>query len=1146
MLNPWNLTFVVLAYMGLLFVIAWYGDKQRIGRDHRRFKAIIYALSLAVYCTSWTFFGAVGSAASTGWGFLPIYLGPILMMLLGFDVIRRIAISSQERRITSIADFIAYRYGRSHTIAVLVTCAAVIGAVPYIALQLKGITTGIEVISRATGNTTALSGELALYLALALGVFAMMFGTRNMDASEHHRGLMWAIAFESVVKLLAFIAIGMFAIFGVFGGLDKVAEIMRVNGEYQQLFTPWTMPEGFGIQMGLAMVAILCLPRQFHVAIVEFRDMTDLRVARVIFPAYLFIFAALVVPIALAGLTQFSGQDVNPDTYVLSLPLAFDQPLLTMLAFLGGFSAATGMVIVSTVALAIMVSNDIVMPLMLRSGLTKGHGKADLSQTLLRVRRVSILLLVLAAFAYYRGIEAGVPLASIGLLSFSAAAQFAPAMLIGIYWRRASRTGALWGLSLGVTSWVIWQLLPSFTTTSGIGNLFGLVPSLTFNEGAMLSLLLNTAGIILVSLIRPDKESSSIPGTPTENFSGLITLEELEATIGRFLGMSKTHDALATHLGLTTIEPSALATPETIQFGERLLAGSIGSASARTVLSTALHHRGLGPEEVMELLDRTSQAVQFNRELLESTLDNMSQGVSVVDPDLRLVGWNRRYMELMDYPEGTLHIGRPIEELIWLNAERGLIDDHKSEIKKRLKHLRSGHDYRYERKWLNDKVLEIRGNPLPGSGYVTTFTDITHYKDIERELQLINETLEQRVQQRTFELSRANTELEEARKVAEDANVSKTRFLAAASHDLLQPMNAASLFVSILRQQQEGRDDEQGQLVKRIDRSLKAAEQLLSALLDISKLDSGMYEPEKEAINISDLFEHLRRRFKALAINHNLRLRVRPKNYVIYSDRNLLERILQNFLANAIHYTETGGVLLGCRLQGGQLKISVWDTGVGIEDAEAKAIFQEFHRLDYARRLDEKGLGLGLAICDRIARMLGHEIDVSSRPGHGSCFSVTVPLAESTDMVKVESPAVTHIEPSGFRELVVLCVDNEPDILEAMNLLLDRWGCRTVMLAETQAQAAHQVFVHGEPDFVLVDYHLNDQSHGLQVMQHLDNILGTRLPAIVITADRSPELEETVRERGYGLLRKPIRPAALRALMSNMLKTGPDSPADIN
>jgi Na+/proline symporter/signal transduction histidine kinase len=1137
MLHPWKLTLIVLAYMGLLFAIAWFGDQQRIGRDHRKFKAIIYSLSLAVYCTSWTFYGAVGSAASTGWGFLPIYLGPALLMLLGFDVLKRIAVTSRDQRITSIADFIAYRYGRSHVIAVLVTCAAVIGAVPYIALQLKGITTGIEVISRATGNVTVLPDMLPLYLALALAVFAMMFGTRNLDASEHHRGLMWAIAFESLVKLLAFMAIGLFAIFGVFNGLDSVAQTMREHGEYQQLFTPWRLPEGFGIQMVLAMVAILCLPRQFHVAIVEFRDTTDLRLARWVFPAYLFVFAALVVPIALAGLTQFSGQDVNPDTYVLSLPLAFDQPMLTLLAFLGGFSAATGMVIVSTVALAIMVSNDIVMPLLLRSGLIRNRGKHDLSQTLLRVRRVSILLLTLAAFVYYRAIEDGVPLASIGLLSFSAAAQFAPAMLIGVYWQGASRTGAVWGLSLGVSSWVIWLLLPSFTAEGWLENLLAIIPSMNFNQGALFSLLLNASAIVFVSLIKPDKERSSVPGATAGNGGGLITLEELETIIGRFLGMRKTRKALSTHLELPNLQAGALATPETIQFGERLLAGSIGSASARTVLSTALHHRGLGPEAVMELLDRTSQAVQFNRELLESTLDNMSQGVSVVDQGLRLVGWNQRYVKLMDYPEGTLHIGKPIEDLIHLNAERGLIGEHKSEIDKRLNHLRSGHNYRYERPWLGDKVLEIEGNPMPGGGYVTTFSDITHFKDIEHELQLINETLEQRVTQRTFELSGANTKLEEARLLAEEANRSKTRFLAAASHDLLQPMNAASLFVSILRQQQKGCDNEQSQLVKRIDRSLKASEQLLSALLDISKLDSGMYEPEPEAILVPGLFKQLRRRFKALAGNRNLVLRIHPVDYMIFSDRNLLYRILQNFLANAIHYTETGGVLLGCRLRGDQLRLSVWDTGVGIEDSGLKSIFQEFHRLDHARRMDEKGLGLGLAICDRIARMLGHEIDVSSRPGYGSCFSVTVPLALDTDMKQAESRAVVPVEASGIKNLVVLCVDNEPDILEAMNLLLDRWGCPAVMLAENQAQAAQQVLMHGTPDFVLVDYHLSDDSHGLQVMEHLDNLLGTKLPAIVITADRSSELEEAVRIKGYGLLLKPIRPAALRALISNMLKT---------
>ncbi|MCW8925355.1 MAG: ATP-binding protein, partial [Xanthomonadales bacterium] len=251
----------------------------------------------------------------------------------------------------------------------------------------------------------------------------------------------------------------------------------------------------------------------------------------------------------------------------------------------------------------------------------------------------------------------------------------------------------------------------------------------------------------------------------------------------------------------------------------------------------------------------------------------------------------------------------------------------------------------------------------------------------------------------------------------------------------------------------------------------------------------------------------------------------------------LLYRILQNFLANAIRYTETGGVLLGARLRGDHLRISVWDTGVGIDGSEVKAIFQEFHRLDYARRLDEKGLGLGLAICDRISRMLDHEIDVASKLGHGSCFTVIVPLAHQAEIQKSPVPEVALGDGSGFKDLVVLCVDNEPDILEAMNLLLDRWGCRGVMLAENQAQAAQQVLMHGTPDFVLVDYHLSDQSNGLQVMQHLDEILGTRLPAIVITADRSSELDESVKAKNYGLLRKPIRPAALRALMSNMLKT---------
>ena len=1128
MLNSWSLILIALAYMGLLFAVAWYGDRKRIARDHRHLQALIYSLSLAVYCTSWTFYGAVGAAATTGWGYLPIYLGPILVMLLGFDLIRRIAETSRDRRITSIADYIAFRYGRSHAIAVLVTLAAVIGSVPYIALQLKGITTGFEVISRASGGNGVLPRDLPLYIALALALFAVLFGTRNLDASEHHRGLMWAIALESLVKLLAFVAVGLFAIFGVFGGLGEVAATVRGNADYQALFSPWRLPEGFGVQMVLAMVAILCLPRQFHVTIVEFRDRRELALARWLFPAYLALFAVLIVPIALAGLEQFAGQDVHPDTYTLALPIAFDRDALTVLTFLGGFSAASGMVIVATVALAIMVSNDIVMPLLLRS-VRSGGRDSDLSQTLLRARRISIFAITLVSLLYFQAIESGVPLASIGLLSFSAVAQFAPAMLIGFYWRGANRSGALAGLAVGVLGWIVLLLMPSF----GLGDS---LPRLGFNEAAGWTLLVNALTVVIVSLMFREDPAAEAGGPADRPDTGLITLGELERTVGRFLGMPITRESLRTHLGAATFEAGALAAPATIQFCERLLAGSIGSASARTVLTTALHHRGLGPDAVLELLDKTSQAVQFNRELLESTLDNMSQGVAVIDGSLRLVGWNRAYVKLMDYPEGTVYLGQPVEELIRFNARRGLIgnEDPESAVRKRLELLRTASRYRYERVWPDGRVIEILGNPMPAGGYVTTFSDITHLKEIEVKLQEINETLEQRVAQRTRELSDAVRDVEEARQAAEAANRSKTRFLAAASHDLLQPMNAARLFLSILRQQTGEGGDEQAQLVKRVDRSLKAAEELLGALLDISKLDSGMYEPEPEVIEMRDLFEQLRRRFKPLAANSDLELRVRGCGQLIVSDRTLLYRILQNFLANAIRYTEHGGVMLGCQKRGNSLRISVWDTGVGIDEADSTVIFQEFQRLEYAERLDEKGLGLGLAICDRIARVLGHPIALRSRPGRGSRFSVTVPLASHEAIAQRVAPSVAGGEVS-LEGLRVLCIDNEPEILDGMNLLLDRWGC-SVMLAEDERQALSEVRESGAPDMVLVDFHLANRVSGLAVLDRLEQELGRSLPSIVITADRSSELEDAVRARGFGLLRKPIRPAALRALMTNTLK----------
>lgn len=1126
MFSAWSLFLLALACLGLLFLVAWAGERRPLTQDHPRLRGVLYALSLAVYCTSWTFFGAVGSAASTGWGFLPIYLGPLLVMLLGYGVLKRIAVVSREHRITSIADYIAHRYGRSHAVAVLVTVAAVVGAVPYIALQFQGIVSAMEVLSADVDGARP-PGDMALWLALLLAVFSMAFGTRRLDASEHQRGLVWAIAFESVIKLVAFVAVGWFALFGVLGGSAGLSDLLQNEPAYQERFSPWRLPEGFVTQVVLAMTAILCLPRQFHVAIVEYRGVGELQIARWLFPAYLLVFTLFVVPIAVAGLERFGAGTVNPDTFVLALPLAEGRGGLALLAFVGGFSAATGMVIVSTVALAIMVSNHLVMPLLIRRG-GEPRPLEDLPRTLVWVRRGSILAVSLAAYAYFTALDRGIPLASIGLLAFSAAAQFAPAMLLGLFWRGASQAGAVSGLAVGSVAWLLLLLLPSITGTEPLG------AGLDFNDAAAIALGLNTLALVLVSLLVPDLDSDRRGQSPGDS---LITMGELQATLGRFLGLESTRAALATELGPSALEPRALASPATLQFGERLLAGAIGSASARSVLRSALRHRGLDSSEVLDLLDHTSQAVQFNRELLEATLDNLTQGVSVVDEDLRLVGWNRRYVEMMAYPEGAVYLGQPIEELIRRNAERGLLGDgynNEAGIQRRLDRLRGGRAYRTERPWLEDKVIEIRGRPMPGGGYVTTFTDITHYKVIERELQEVNESLEQRVEDRTRALQDAVGELDAAREMAEDANRSKTHFLAAASHDLLQPMNAARLFLSVLRQRPDN-DEERARLVMRADRSLTAAEELLSALLDISKLDTGALEPELEVIDVEELFEQLRRRFKPLAANRGLRLRVRSRPLRIVSDRNLLYRVLQNFLSNALRYTESGGVLLACRRRGDEVELGVWDTGIGIDAEDRERIFDEFQRLEAAEQRAERGLGLGLAITDRIARVLGHRLTVRSRPGRGSVFSIRVPLApEGTDTLP--SPATgREPRPAPLEGAVVLCVDNEPEILEGMSALLERWGvvARTAVGVDSALVEARKA----PPDIVLMDFHLDGTLSGLAVLDRLRDELGLVAPAVIITADRSPELEEQVRERGLSILRKPLRPASLRALLSNLLRS---------
>jgi PAS domain S-box-containing protein len=1156
MVAGWILLGVSLVYVGLLFAVAYYGDRRPLYPDRTWLRPIVYSLALAVYCSSWTFYGAVGTAVASGWSYLPIYLGPILLFVFFSDILQRLIQIAREQNITSIADFLGARYGKSQGLAALVTVIAVIAAVPYIALQFKAGAMSIDVLSGAGGGGGPILEDSALYVAIILAVFAILFGTRQVDATEHHHGMMLAVALESLVKLVAFVAVGLYALWHIPADWRELAPTTMAIGDGP--------PPGFMAQTLLAMLAMFCLPRQFQVGVVECEDPRDLRRARLWFPLYLAAISALVVPIALAGVAAFGGSGVHPDTYVLRLPLAHGQNALALLVYIGGFSAATGMVIVASVALATMVSNDLVMPALLRWRALGLDRRQDLSHFVLTVRRVTIIALAFAAFGYYRATASNENLASIGLLSFAAVAQFAPAIIGGIYWRGASRLGAIGGLFAGFSVWVYTLLLPTLARAGWISDgwisagvfdigwlqpqaLFGLSGWNALTHGTFWSLLANLAVFVFLSLrYRPsvDERLRALPFldpwmqrrvSAGGEWRGRINVADLHAIAGRILGeraANRSFEEYGESSG-RALTPSDAADRSLLQYTERLLAGAIGGASARRVLTTALRGTGLDLGEVVSMLDETSQELRFNRELLGATLENISQGISVVDADMRLVAWNRRYLEMFGYPDGMVYVGRHVADLIRWNAEHGEMGpgDIDTKIGKRIAYMRQGSPHVFERVRPDGSVIEMRGSPMPAGGFVTTFTDVTAYKHVEHALLDANELLELRVQQRTHELSEALDAQRRAKLEAESANLSKTRFLAAASHDLLQPLNAARLFSSALNAQPP-QEPEARQLAERIDSALRSAEELLDGLLDVSRLDAGSLRPEPSSFPLSRLLASLHEQFAPLAAARGLELRVRGVDAWVHSDRALLRRILQNFLANALRYTQHGGAILAARRRGSRILLQVWDTGPGIAPEHGLEVFEEFHRLEQPSPWGEKGLGLGLAICERIARMLEAPLALDSRVGSGSVFSISVPATESQPVQPDPIAPAPARDVAGLR---ALCVDNDSTILDGMHALLSRWGVGVDRASGLEAAllAVRQT----RPDVLLVDFHLQEELDGLAVLDILRRECGDAPPpGALLTADGSDEVARRARDAGYPVLRKPLRPAALRALIAALVR----------
>ena len=666
-------------YVGLLFAIAYYGDKRADAGRSIIANPYIYALSFAVYCTSWTFFGSVGRAATSGIGFLPIFVGPTLMAMLWWHVMRKMIRISKVNRITSIADFVASRYGKSQFLGGLVTVIAVIGIVPYISLQLKAVSNSFSIILTypAVGNslpaTVPLLVDNTFYIALLLAVFTILFGTRHLDASERHEGLVAAIAFESVVKLIAFIAVGIFVTYFVYDGF---ADIISSANEYPHIRNLLTFGgnsvdhASWASLTFLSMLAIMFLPRQFQIAVVENVDERHLKKASWLFPLYLIAINLFVLPIALVGLMTFPAGNIDADTFVLNLPIAQQQSLLTLAVFIGGLSAATGMVIVETIALSTMVCNNLAMPLLLRLTVLHLQVRADLSTLIVNIRRGAIVGLMLLGYAYYRLAGEAYALVSIGLISFAAVAQFAPAILGGMYWKGANRRGAVCGLLAGFGVWVYTLLLPSFAKSGwlpitfveqgafGVGllkplELFGLSGLDDITHCLFWSLVCNIGAYVAVSLVTTpnaaeERQAILFVDAPTEprrprtgSLRGDASVNELITLLGRFLGPRRAYDAFAAYATRKGARSARELKPDTelIHFAETLLAGAIGAGSSHVVVASIVQEEPLGIDKVMNILDETSQVLAYSRQL-----EQKSRELEVATAELRSA--NQRLQDL--------------------------------------------------------------------------------------------------------------------------------------------------------------------------------------------------------------------------------------------------------------------------------------------------------------------------------------------------------------------------------------------------------------------------------------------------------------------------------------------------------------------
>jgi signal transduction histidine kinase/Na+/proline symporter/ActR/RegA family two-component response regulator len=966
---------------------------------------------------------------------------------------------------------------------------------------------------------------------------------------------MVAIAFESLIKLIALMVIAIFAF-----GLSKGFSPVELTNSANVVFQKSTMTPSFWVLTLVSAATIFCLPRMFQVTFVECLSENHLKFARRGFSLYLAAIATAVFVIAWVGNQILAGTNVPSDTFVLALPLGTNNTALTLLAVIGGFSAATAMIIVASVTLSQMLSNDVILPLLIRSRKT-GSPTRDYSRALIFTRRLTVIVIVLLAWIYQLGLAENAALTDIGLIAFALAVQLAPAILFGLYWQRANAWGVFAGLATGTLIWFITLMLPLLGNAGLVDQslvaqglfgleilrpeqLFGLSFSDAYTHGVVLSIGVNVLAFYIVSLMDKTRLSDRIQAiafvsrTRAEQHpvtQGLqIKKADLAAMLTQFLGESATSRLMEREK-----RPELLyVSTELLDEAEQALAGVVGVASARAMMTNLSGGESLGVEDVVNIFEGTTRKLQFNQEMLFASFESISSAISVVNADLQIVAWNKRYEQMFNYPEGMLRVGRPVADLVRFNAERGMLGAGSVEkhVQTRLSHLMAGKPYRIVRTH-NNGMIEIKGRPLPNGGYVTTYDDISDFINAQNALEIANLNLEQRVHKRTEEIENINRSLREevekrkqteaelikAKSAAEIANATKTRFLALASHDILQPLNAASLYASALLEKPNA-DPGLIDNLHHLHGAIYSAELIISNLLEISRLDTGTLTPNKSRFAINDILETLANDYR-VQTDINVSFHWQTTSLWTESDPSYLRRILQNFLSNAVKYTSKGKILLGCRRRGENIEICVYDTGPGISDAHQQRIFEDFYRIN--NNADVEGAGLGLGIALRFAVLLGHKIRVYSKDGRGSLFSLLVPRCEKQPLSN-STARVTDIS-AGLKSLKIFYVDDDENNIHALGTLMENWGCRYDSAISFQS-AIDYANSHPAPDAILLDFQLDHDTNGIQLAKALHE-QWPGVPLCIVSAAPDEDLSMLIKMHKYDFLRKPVKPGKLRALL---------------